>query len=78
MDSKGRAFNNIIAEQLCRIANYNELYLKEYLDYFSSRNSMIKYFEFYGTERRYMSIGNRIPFEICYKNRKHLKMFKSA
>ncbi len=55
MDSKGRAFNNIIAEQLCRIANYNELYLKEYLDYFSSRR-LIKYFEFYGTERRYMSI----------------------
>lgn len=55
MDGKGRAFNNIIAEQLCRIANYNELYLKEYLDYFSSRR-LIKYFEFYDNERRYMSI----------------------
>ena len=43
---KGRAFDNIMVERLWRTVKYEEVYLKEYLDYFSSRNSLGEYFEF--------------------------------
>ena len=57
-------FNKIMVERLWRTVKYEEVYLKEYLDYFSSRISLGEYFEFYNNERRHRSIGKRTPSEV--------------
>jgi putative transposase len=74
MNGKGRAFDNIMVERLWRTVKYEEVYLKEYLDYFSSRNSLEEYFEFYNNERRHTSLGKRTPSEVYHENRNHLKV----
>ena len=74
MNGKGRAFDNIMVERLWRTVKYEEVYLKDYLDYFSSWDNLREYFEFYNNERRHTSIGKRTPSEVYHENRKPLKV----
>jgi len=67
MDGKGRAFDNIMVEHLWRTVKYEEVYLNDYLDYFSCRARLANYFEFYNNERRHTSLGKRTPSEVYHE-----------
>ena len=74
MNGKSRAFDNIMVERLWRTVKYEEVYLKEYLDYFSSRINLEEYFEFYNNERRHTSLAKRTQSEVYHENRNHLRV----
>lgn len=68
MDGKGRYFDNIMVERLWRTVKYEEVYLKEYVDYFSGKESLSDYFDFYNNERNHSSLGKRTPAEVYFEN----------
>jgi len=47
---------------------YEEVYLNDYEDYFSSRDRLEDYLYFYNNERRHMSLGRRTPAEVYWEN----------
>lgn len=63
MSGKGRAFDNIMIERLWRTVKYEEVYLKEYSNYFEALNSLEEYITYYNEDRRHSSLGNRTPKE---------------
>ena len=68
MDGRGRALDNIMVERLWRTVKYEEVYLNDYEDYFSSRDRLEDYLYFYNNERRHMSLGRRTPAEVYWGN----------
>jgi len=66
MDGKGRAFDNIFTERLWRTIKYEEVYLKDYTNYFEAKNQLSKYINFYNTKRPHQSLQNKTP-EMVYK-----------
>lgn len=69
MDGKGRAFDNIMVERLWRTLKYEEVYLKEYRDYFFALDNLEAYIYYYNEERRHSSLGNRTPAEVYREGR---------
>ena len=63
MDSKGRAFDNIMVERLWRTVKYEEVYLNEYSDYFEAHKNLERYIHFYNNERRHSSLDKQTPAE---------------
>ena len=61
MDGRGRAFDNIMIERLWRTVKYEEVYLKEYGDFFAARESLEEYFRFYNEERRHSGLDRKTP-----------------
>ncbi len=59
MSGKGRAFDNIMIERLWRTLKYEEVYLKEYNNYFEALNSIGEYIKYYNEERSHSSLGKR-------------------
>ncbi len=69
MDGKGRVFDNIMNERLWRTVKYEEVYLKDYPDYFVARESLGEYFAFYNGERRHSSLARQTPSEVYFAGR---------
>ena len=74
MDGRGRAFDNIMIERLWRTVKYEEVYLKEYTNFFEARESLDEYFKFYNEERRHSTLGNKTPSEAYRKGLNRLKL----
>jgi putative transposase len=68
MDGKGRWMDNVFIERLWRSVKYEEIYLNEYSDASSLRQSLTKYFEFYNHQRPHQSLGCQTPAEIYCAN----------
>lgn len=64
MDGKGRAFDNIFTERLWRNVKYEEVYLKDYQNYFEAKEELSNYFKFYNTERPHQSLQNKTPLSV--------------
>ena len=69
MDGRGRAFDNIMIERLWRTVKYEDVYLRDYADYFSAREHLANYFLFYNDERRHSSLGKRTPAAVYWADR---------
>jgi len=67
MDGRGRAFDNIFVERLWRTVKYEEVYMKSYETVAEARQSLVRYFHFYNTERIHESLGYQTPMEVYYK-----------
>jgi len=67
MDSRGRAFDNIIIERLWRTVKYEEVYIKRYETGLEAFNGLKKYIDFYNEQRPHSSLGGRTPAEIYRK-----------
>jgi len=61
MDGRGRAFDNIMIERLWRTVKYEEVYLKDYGNFFAARESLEEYFSFYNDERRHSALDRKTP-----------------
>jgi putative transposase len=66
MDGRGRVFDNIFIERLWRTVKYEEVYTHSYESIAEAKNSLIRYFHFYNTERLHQSLGYRTPHEIYF------------
>lgn len=64
MDGRGRCFDNIFTERLWRSVKYEEVYLKEYLNFFEARNQLDDYFKFYNHKRIHSSLDYQTPAEV--------------
>jgi putative transposase len=64
MDGQGRVFDNIMIERLWRSVKYEEVYLKDYEDFWVAQESLAKYFAFYNVERRHQSLNRAKPIEV--------------
>lgn len=74
MNDKGRSFDNIMVERFWWTVKYEEVYLNEYLNYFSSGTCLGEYLEFHNNERRHTSLGKRTPSEVYHENSNYLKV----
>lgn len=70
MDGKGRAFDNIFTERLWRNVKYEEVYLKDYQNYFEAKEELSGYFRFYNTERPHQSLQNKTPLSVYKPERR--------
>lgn len=66
MDSKGRAFDNILVERLWRTVKYEEVYLHSYESTKEAYNGLARYFRFYNTNRLHESLGYKTPYEVYF------------
>ena len=66
MDGRGRALDNVFVERLWRSVKYEEVYLKEYLNWESLEDGLDSYFRFYCHERPHQALGNRTPAEVYH------------
>ncbi len=64
MDGRGRALDNVFVERLWRSLKDEDLYLKGYTSGAELHQGLMKYFEFYNTERPHQSMGYQIPDEV--------------
>jgi putative transposase len=67
MDGRGRAFDNIFVERLWRTVKYEEVYLHQYTTVSEARLNLVRYFQFYNTERLHQALDYRTPYEIYFK-----------
>ena len=66
MDGRGRVFDNIFIERLWRTVKYEEVYIHSYESVRVARHSLIRYFQFYNSERLHESFGYHTPNEIYF------------
>ena len=64
MDSKGRAFDNIMVERLWRSIKYELIYLAEYRTMRELRKLLSDYIEFYNFSRPHAGINGLTPYEV--------------
>jgi putative transposase len=69
MDGKGRAFDNIMIERLWRSVKYEEVFLKDYENFFAARDNLDEYFRFYDEERRHEGLQWRTPAAVYWEGR---------
>ena len=67
MDGKRRWVDNVFVERLWRSVKYEEVYLHAYDDIRTAKASLIRYFEFYNTERKHQSLGDQVPDRVYYE-----------
>lgn len=70
MDGTGRVFDNIMIERLWRTVKYEEVYLKDYHDFWIAQESLGEYFPFYNMERRHQGLQGVPPWEVYRGGRK--------
>ncbi len=63
MDGKGRCFDNIVVERLCRTVNYEDVYLRGYGGPKELREGLKNYFRFYNEKWPHRSLGNKSPLD---------------
>jgi putative transposase len=73
MDGKGRAFDNIMVERLWRTLKYEEVYLRDYTDFYTAQDYLGNYILYYNQERRHSSLGKRTPSEVYWQGREQRK-----
>ncbi len=61
MDGRGRALDNVFVERLWRSVKYEEVYLKDYVDFADALRNLAGYFRFYNRERLHQALGYRTP-----------------
>lgn len=66
MDSRGRAFDNILIERLWRSLKYQDIYIKDYQTVMQLSTGLDAYFRFYNTERPHQSLDNKTPSMVYY------------
>lgn len=66
MDGKGRALDNVFVERLWRSVKYEEVYLHEYDNPRTARQSLGRYLTFYNQERLHQALGYRTPGEVYF------------
>ena len=64
MDGRGRVFDNIFVERLCRSVKYEEVYIKGYQVYRDAKEGLGAYFPFYNNSRYHQSLDYKIPYEV--------------
>ena len=57
----GRALDNVFVERLWRTVKYEEVYLKDYVDFSDAVRNLAVYFRFYNRERLHQALGYRTP-----------------
>lgn len=67
MDGKGRATDNIAIERFWRSLKYEDIYLYSYEDNLELYLGISRYIDFYNTERKHQSLGEKTP-ESVYKS----------
>lgn len=67
MDRKRRWVDNVFVERLWRSVKYEEVYLHAYDGIRTAKASLNRYFEFYNTERKHQSLGDRTPERVYYE-----------
>ena len=67
MDAKGRCFDNIFIERLCRSVKYECIYLKEFESVAEVREALVDYFEYYNTDRYHQSLEYKTPANVYGK-----------
>lgn len=72
MSSRGRCFDNILAERLWRTVKYEEVYLRDYGDGHELIRSLRRYFEYYNYGRPHRSLGYKTPAEVYHQDRQPL------
>jgi len=66
MDGRGRVYDNIFVERLCRMVKYEEVYLHEYQTVSEARQRLEAYFRFYNAQRLHQGLGYRTPYEVYF------------
>lgn len=66
MDSKGRAYDNIIVERFWRTAKYEEVFLNDYESISEAREALRKFFDWYNSGRPHQALNYRTPKEVYY------------
>ena len=66
MDGRGRALDNVFTERLWRTVKYEEVYLHDYDSPREARQSLTRYFDFYGAERPHQSLNYLTPAQVYY------------
>ena len=72
MDGRGRCFDNIFIERLWRSVKYECIFLKEFETVSEVRGALVRYFEYYNTDRYHQNLNNFTPEEI-YSGKKELE-----
>ena len=67
MDGKGRALDNIFVERLWRTLKYEEVYLMDYENGYEAYRELVKYFQFYNSERRHQGLNYKTPAQVFFK-----------
>ena len=66
MDGKGRYTDNIFVERLWRTVEYEDVYLKAYVNAGEARRELGAYFRFYNNQRPHQALGYRTPAEVFH------------
>lgn len=67
MDGKGRALDNIYIERFWKTLKYEDIYLYRYDTLKNLRKGLMKYFNFYNSERPHQSLDGKSPDEIYFQ-----------
>ena len=66
MDGRGRCFDNIFIERLWRSVKYECIFLKEFATVAEVRDALVRYFEYYNTDRYHQKLENFTPAEVYF------------
>ena len=69
MSSNGPYTDNIFVERLWRTVEYEEVYLKAYVNATEPRKELSAYFRFYNNQRPHQAMGYRTPAEEFHQAR---------
>ena len=64
MDGVGRCLDNVFVERLWRSLKYEDVYPNGYEDVPSLRAGLVRYLEFYNSQRRHQALDYRTPAEV--------------
>ena len=67
MDGKGRWVDNVFVERLWRSVKHEDVYLRAYETPRQLREGLIRYFNFYNTERRHSALDGRTPDAVYFE-----------
>lgn len=75
-DGKGRALDNIFVERFwpvrrCGTLKYEDVYLRNYQTGSELRAGLVKYFQYYNTQRPHQSLGYRTPARVLMEGKKN-------
>jgi len=71
MDGVGRATDNAFIENLWKMVKYEHIYLKPHMTAMELYQGLKYYFDYYNTNRRHSSIGDKYPMELYSNYLKH-------
>lgn len=67
MDGKGRWVDNVLVKRLWRSVKHEDVYLRAYETPRQLREGLIRYFNFYNTERRHSALDGRTPDAVYFE-----------